>query len=58
MCEKRRAEEHLAKLRSLHGRYSSELDRKWHTIGEMDLIVELELLKAENGTLVKSQSTE
>jgi hypothetical protein len=53
-CEKLRAEEHLAKLRSLHGSYSSEVDRKWHTIGEIDLMIELQLFEHEKSQTQRS----
>jgi hypothetical protein len=57
-CDRRRAEDHLSDLRRLHGSYSSESDRLWHTIGELDWMIELELPEAESKKLVKPQSRE
>lgn len=40
----KRTAEQLNLLREMDGAYESDFDRKWHTIGEMDLFVEQELI--------------
>lgn len=42
-CLQSRTLLNLEMLRKLHGSYDSDFDKLWHTIGEMDLMVEVDI---------------